>query len=807
MRRLLTVLAAALLLTAAAVAVPPPAPAAAGTVADYPEFPYPATAYDEAFRGQYHFSPRAGWMNDPNGMVYYRGTYHLFFQHNPHGLAWDTMHWGHATSTDMVHWVQRPIALEPGVHPGDLWSGNGVVDTANVTGLKTGSDDPILVFSGTNGVTIHYSTDGAKTFQTYDRGRKVAVPSGTSRDPHVFWHAASGRWVMVVWNDGGGNGATFYTSTNLLSWTYASRFAADWFFECPDMFALPVDGNSGNVKWVLTDASGEYVIGSFDGMTFHPDWSSPQRMDQGANAADGTFYAGQTFTGVPDGRVVQMAWQPGNHGSTWTGDQTFPAELQLKTFPDGVRITRNPVREISSLRSGGVSATNRTITTSASSNPLAGTNADTYEITAEFDAAGASASSFGLKLHTRADGSYDRAVTYDRAAQTLYGKPLSPVNGRVKVRVLVDRGQLEVFGNDGRLSVSDNVNFNSAAGSQGIQVFATGGSVNLVSLQFYRLGKAWGTGESTLDSNLSGPWTAAGGTWTDVSGGKQGQAPGDAFYLSSSTGGDFTYQGDVRITSGVAAALTFRASADGTQHYTANVDANGLVKLWRPGRDIAVYNTPITVGRTYHLKVVTNGSRIRVYLDQGATPVIDATDTAYASGRFGVNVFNGTAVFGNVNVNTAGFSTSLPGPWKPVGGTWVAPCTGLAVHTPGDAFYLSGTTAANLTYEGDVRVVNGVAAALTFRASADGTQHYTANVDTGGLVKLWRPGRDIAVYPTTILEGRWYHLKVVAQGASISVYLNGTKVIDATDSTYSSGYLGLNGFSGTATFNNIVATV
>src|SRR4051794_34149519 len=126
-------LVAAVLLALVAAVTTPALPAAAGAPADHPEFPYPATAYDEAFRGQFHFSSRAGWMNDPNGSFWYRGQYHLFYQHNPHGLAWDTMHWGHATSTDLVHWTQKPIALEPGVHAGDLWSGNGVVDTGNVT--------------------------------------------------------------------------------------------------------------------------------------------------------------------------------------------------------------------------------------------------------------------------------------------------------------------------------------------------------------------------------------------------------------------------------------------------------------------------------------------------------------------------------------------------------------------------------------------------------------------------------------------------------------------------------------------------
>ncbi|MEV4510126.1 glycoside hydrolase family 32 protein [Dactylosporangium sp. NPDC049525] len=784
------------------------APAGASASSDYPEFPYPAaTGYDEPYRGQFHFSSRSGWMNDVNAPLYYNGLYHLFYQHNPHGLAWDTMHWGHATSPDLVHWTQKPIALEPGVHPGDLFSGAGVVDAGNTSGLRTATDAPIVVFTGTNGVSIAYSTDGARTFQSYDRGRKVVTPAGTSRDPKVLWDAARGRWVMVVWSDGGGNGVNVYTSTNLLDWTYRSRYAAGWLFECPDFFPLPVDGNTGNVRWVMTDASGEYVTGTFDGATFAPDWSAPQRMDQGRNAFDGSFYAGLTFNNLPDGRTVQMAWQPGNHGSTWTGNASFPAQLRLITTPAGLRITRNPVAELASLRADTTTWSNRTITADPATDPFAGITADTYEIIAEFDTSTATAAQFGFQLHRRADGSYDRAVTYDRAAQTLYGAPLPPLNGRVKLRLLVDRGQLEIFGNDGRLSWTDNVNFNSAPASQGIRLFATGGSVRLVSAEMHRLRSAWGQGEATLETNLAGPWRAVGGSWGDAATGKRGTAGGDAFYLSATTAADFTYEGDVTIATGTAAALTFRSNADATQHYTANIDASGVVKLWRPGRVIATAAATVTPGRTYHLKVVAAGAGIKVFLDHGTAPVIDATDTAYSSGLLGANVFNGTGTVQNLTLNGPGFATNLAGPWQPVNGTWTTAAARPGVHgtAAGDAFYLSRTVAADFTYEGDVTIVNGTAAALTFRANADATQHYTANIDASGVVKLWRPGRDIATFATAVVPGRSYHLKVVASGASIKVYLNrgAAPVIDATDTAYSSGFLGANVFDGTGVVQNL----
>jgi fructan beta-fructosidase len=771
-------------LAVTAVAMVPVRPAAAGTAADYPEFPYPGTAYDEPYRGQFHFSSLGGWMNDPNGSFWYRGQYHLFYQHNPHGLAWATMHWGHAVSTDLVHWTQKPIALEPGVHPGDLFSGNGVVDTANVTGLKSGPDDPILVFSGTNGAIIHYSLDGAKTFQTYAGGRKVAVPNGESRDPKVFWHAPSHRWVMVMWSDGGGNGADFFTSTDLLTWTWRSRYAAGWFFECPDMFELAVDGESGNRQWVLTDAGGEYVLGDFDGTTFRPR-TPVQRMDYGLNTPEGTFYAGQTFLGDPRGRTVQTVWQPASRGDTWTGNLTFPVDLRLKTFAEGVRLTRNPITEIASLRSGTVTSGARTLTPTT---PYAPASADTFEVTAQFDTASATATSFGLRLR-------GRTIGYDRAAQTLAGAPLTPLDGRVTIRALVDRGQLEVFGNDGRMSISDVVRFDPA--NTQVQAYAEGGTVRLVSLRFDRLGSAWGTGESTLDSNLGGTWSAAGGTWTDVTAGKQGSAPGNGFYLNSDVTGDGTYDADVRLQTAAAAGLTIR------DHYTANVDASGMVKLWRPGRDIATYATPIARNRTYHLRVTATGPRLQVYLDHGTTPVIDATDTAYPTGRTGANVYAGTALIDNVTRDATGVRTNLAGPWRPVRGTWTAPGNGLHAQGGGDSFLLSAQTGTDFRYEADVRPVNGVAAALTFRATADATGHYTTNIDTSGLVKLWRPGRDIAVHATPIVPGRTYRLTVIARGSNLRVLLDGIEVVNATDTTYTSGFFGLNAFDGSASFQNI----
>jgi len=622
----------------------------AGSAAAAPvqsEFPYPPTTYSEPYRGQFHFSSQSGWMNDPNGLLYYKGVYHFFYQHNPHGLEWDTMHWGHATSTDLVHWTQKPIALEPGVHPGDLWSGAGVVDTANTSGLRSGSEDPLVVFSGTNGVTMFYSTDAGRTFQTYNGGTPVVRMPGTSRDAKVLWDAARGRWTMVVWSDEGGNGVNVYSSPNLRDWTFRSRFAAGWLFECPDFVPLPVDGDANRVKWVLSDASGEYVVGDFDGSAFRTDWTAPQRMDHGRNDPNGSYYAAQVFSNTP--QVVQMAWMPGNRGATWTGNATFPVALGLRGTPAGPRVTRTPVQAIEKLRYRTTSFRDRALTPASAAQLLRDQSVETYEVQAEFEVTAATGR-VGFRLDTRPDGTAGAEVVYDVRAGTLMGVPLPPVGNRVKVRLLVDRAQLEVFGNDGLFSRSDNVQFDQRSDSRGLSLFSDG-DVKLVSLDLHELAPSWGLGESVLQHNLPGQWRAASGLWTDVTEGKQGTAKGDAFYVSDHTGADFTYEGDVRLVSGTAAGITFRADQQGAG-YTANVDAGaGVVKLWRPGRDIATFALPVARGTTYHLKVVTKGANIKVYLDNRAAPVIDATDGQYPSGRFGLNVYAATAQFQNVRLS------------------------------------------------------------------------------------------------------------------------------------------------------------
>ena len=434
------------------------------------------TDYQEPNRGQFHFSPRRGWMNDPNGLVYYRGTYHVYFQHNPYSLVWDTMHWGHATSTDLVHWQQQPNALDPTVHPGELWSGGGVVDVRNTSGLKDGDHDPILVFTGTQGVRVFYSLDGGMTFTAYDGGRVLAQPSGhESRDPKVIWHQPTERWAMVVWSDNDGNGADFFVSPNLRDWERTGRYVADWFFECPDFTPMELDGD---LTYVLRDGRGSYVVGDFDGREFATSWTAPRTITVNPGPAAGPYYAAQSFDNLPDGRVVTMAWQGENRGSTWTGNASFPVEQRLVSSPDGPRIHSEPVDEIRSLRR----ATRNWGPTQLSPDTalLADVPAESFDLEATIDLTGAAAGSVTFHVRTGVD------VVYDIAANELNGHPLPPSpDGTLTLRLLADRGQLAIFAADGAYYECLNINPGNDLR------LTTDASLKLTSLSLHHLNSIW----------------------------------------------------------------------------------------------------------------------------------------------------------------------------------------------------------------------------------------------------------------------------------------------------------------------------
>jgi fructan beta-fructosidase len=436
------------------------------------ELPGAGTLYREKHRPQFHFTSRRGWLNDPNGLVYHDGTWHLFYQHNPYGWAWGNMHWGHATSRDLVHWHERPVALYPRAFGDWAFSGSAVVDEANTSGWGKGA--LVAAFTSTGrGECIVYSTDGGKSWREHE-GNPVVRHLG--RDPRLLWHAPSKRWVMAVYDEGKGpaRDVAFYTSPDLKKWSYQSRIGG--YYECPDLFELPVLGGKGS-KWVLHAADGHYALGEFDGKALKPDGPKKQVWY-------GRFYAAQTFSNAPGGRRVQIGWASGIAfpGQPFNQQMTVPVELSLRPTADGVRLFAEPVRELAALRA----ATRRwkDLPLRPGENALAGASGDLLEVIAEIEPGKAAA--VGLRLR-------GREVVWDASKQVLrcgdVSAPLEPEKGRLRLHVFIDRGSVEVFGNGGRVALS--VGGLLEERDRGVAAFAVKGEARLVRVEVHTLRSAW----------------------------------------------------------------------------------------------------------------------------------------------------------------------------------------------------------------------------------------------------------------------------------------------------------------------------
>ena len=408
--------------------------------------PDAATLYREPLRGQLHFSPQRGWNNDPNGMVFYNGEYHLFFQHNPYGWGWGNMHWGHAVSRDLVRWTELGDVLMPDVY-GPMFSGSAVVDWKNTSGFgKDGKPPLVLIYTAAGNPTVQclaHSTDG-RTFTKYDGNPVLPQVTGGNRDPKVFWHEPTQRWVMVLYVELPQRGHTihFYTSPNLRQWTLASVTegvrGSNYLYECPDFFELPVDGNPRNTKWVLLAANTEYAVGTFDGTRFNPEHSRlPGQRGKG-------FYAPQTYSDIParDGRRIQVGWfQTETKGMSFNQSMTLPLVLTLVSTPEGPRMAYNPAKETRSLRKDTRALKAKSLQPGAT--PTLVGEAELLELEADFEPGDATTT-----FHVRG-----ATVAYDAAKQELsvngHKAPAPLLGKRQRITVFCDRTGLEVFASDG----------------------------------------------------------------------------------------------------------------------------------------------------------------------------------------------------------------------------------------------------------------------------------------------------------------------------------------------------------------------
>jgi fructan beta-fructosidase len=453
-----------------------------------------ADPYREPWRPQFHFTPATNWMNDPNGLVYYDGEYHLFYQYNPQGDKWGHMSWGHAVSRDLLHWEHLPVALreENGIM---IFSGSAVVDWKNTSGFgKDGKPPLVAIYTGhftkkpLQNQHVAYSNDHGRTWTKYAENPVLDINERDFRDPKVIWHEPSQRWVMAVaWPVK--RKVRLYASPDLKHWTHLSDFgpagAVEGIWECPDLFPLAVEEKT---KWVLivnigsgapAGGSGcQYFIGDFDGkeLTLDPTYPKKKAGQQSAPALwldhGPDFYAAVTWSDVPprDGRRLTIGWmsnwQYANDVPTspWRSAMSIPRELSLRNTAEGLRLVQKPVTELEKLRGRLHRFQGGTIEEANAWIKRNGPGGGPLELVIEF--APAPKGSAGVKFFNdakeetvvgvdREQGriSIDRTRSGNVAFQSKFPRvasaPYARADGSAKLHIFVDACSIEVFVNDG----------------------------------------------------------------------------------------------------------------------------------------------------------------------------------------------------------------------------------------------------------------------------------------------------------------------------------------------------------------------
>lgn len=487
--------------------------------------------YSELYRPQFHFSPKENWMNDPNGMVYFQGEYHLFYQHHPFDSVWGPMHWGHAISKDLVHWEHLPIALFPDEH-GTIFSGSAVVDHYDSTGFFSGESGLVAIFTHADECpvskrprqrqSVAYSHDKGRTWDKYE-GNPVLIDESIEdfRDPKVFWFETEKKWIMVI---ASGDHVRFYSSKDMKLWNFTGEFGKEagshlGVWECPDLFQLLINGDPSNKKWVLIVSIGDnpdcpegsrtqYFIGDFDGKTFKNDNNHQDVLwlDSGRDN-----YAGVTWSDIPDedGRRLFIGWMSNwkyaNKLPTnpWRSAMTIPRELSIRETEQGVRLFQTPVQELNVLRKELLKI-DQPIYLTPELNLLAGYKGKTLEIKAEFELK--SASKFGLKVRKSENESttigcdsnhcslyIDRRNSGETGLHkefpAFHEAPLTANKDHITLHIFVDWSSVEVFVNDGELVLTDLI-FPTDSSDE-LELFVERGSVLLHSLSVYEYGSVW----------------------------------------------------------------------------------------------------------------------------------------------------------------------------------------------------------------------------------------------------------------------------------------------------------------------------
>ncbi len=454
--------------------------------------------YNEIFRPQFHFTPEKNWQGNPNGLVFYKGDYNMFYQYNPNGNEKGYVHWGHAVSRNLVQWEHLPTALYPDDFSTDkekctTYSGSAIVDEHNLLGKQVGDEKTLVAFYTSQhcGQRIAYSTDKGVKWEKFEGNPIIAYDEkDDARDPKVIWYEPTQKWVMVLSrklsDDNKSKGVSFYTSDNLIEWEWKSHLHG--FNESPDLIQLQVTNRPDEKKWVLFDGDGSYLFGNFDGETFTPE-SAKLKGDYGKN-----YYATQTWSNIPedDGRTIQIAWMRGGKfpNMPFNGQMTFPSELSLTKFNSGYKLVRKPVTEIKKLHGKHYSWENKVLIPGLDENKVKKVKGDCLHIIGEFDIK--TSDNFGFMLRNdRKRPGVEVLYNVKRGTLSVLGStvPLMPINNIIKLEILLDRTSVEIYANDGQAVVSNC--FTPNEGSTEVVLYTNGGELGVIKLDVFKMNSAW----------------------------------------------------------------------------------------------------------------------------------------------------------------------------------------------------------------------------------------------------------------------------------------------------------------------------
>lgn len=477
------------------------------------------------WRPVYHFTPAKNWTNDPNGLIYLDGVYHLYYQHNPFENKWGHMSWGHATSTDLVHWKHLPVAIPEIVKPDTttwIFSGSAVLDKNNSSGFgKNGKAPLVAIFTADQpkqhkeSQFIAYSNDGGLTYTNYAGNPVVDIHKKDFRDPSVIWLDDQHKWLMTVAVPAE-HKVQFYSSADLKQWELLSEFGNQGdtrkIWECPSLTPIYVDGDKTKKKWLLMTSSGnpdaatgmQYFTGDFDGTKFTNDNPADTKLfvDYGK-----TFYAAIPYNNLPNNGKMMIGWLMPFETATypWRGQMSIPRDLLLKTTPAGIRLYQQPAAVLSKsldklpaaskLSQSDIALNNeeKTLSTGRTFN----TNATWVDVTFT----PGTAADFGLKLAQQKSGSTETVLGYNTQRNELYianmqngtvkgdieKVPVQLQDGRLRLQVLFDKSSLEVFVNGGAQVITTLLFPDPSA--TGLALFAKDGDVKVQELKAWDLGK------------------------------------------------------------------------------------------------------------------------------------------------------------------------------------------------------------------------------------------------------------------------------------------------------------------------------